>query len=104
MAANYIIVRGYIRNGELIVDLPENVQDGEIEVLVSIDIEEATQDSLKERVWTEAELDALINPQPKTGAEIVALGHTGGWADKGITDSLAWLQEQRRKRRERRAW
>ncbi len=77
MAANYIVVKGYIRQGELLVDLPHNVQDGEVEVLVSIDSADPFED----------EFASLMNTQSKTD----------GW-----TDSLAWLHEQRRKRREMR--
>ena len=35
MATNYITVKGVIENGELKVDLPENVQDGEVEVTIA---------------------------------------------------------------------
>lgn len=80
MAANYIVVKGYIRQGELLVDLPHNVQDGEVEVLVSIDSADSFED----------EFASLISDQPKTN----------GWADKGIRDSLNWLQQQSRIRRE----
>ena len=45
-----------------------------------------------------------MTPTPKTGAEIVAAGHTGGWEDYGISDSVEWVEEQRRKRREQREW
>jgi len=28
----------------------------------------------------------------------------GGWEDKGITDPVAWVEELRRKQREKRIW
>ena len=54
-----------------------------------------------EPTWTEEELAKLTRIEPLPGAEVVALGLTGGWADMGIEDSVEWLEEQRRKRRER---
>lgn len=106
MAANYVTIKGFIKDGELMLDLPENVQDGEVEVRVAVDAQASPEGAPQEiePLWSEEELDALINPHPKTGAEIIALGHTGGWEHKGITDSVEWVKEQRRKRREKRGW
>jgi hypothetical protein len=87
MATNYITIKGYIKNGELKVDLPENVRDGEVDVPL-----------------TDEEIEALMRPNPKTGAEIIAAGHTGGWEHKSISDSVEWLQNRRRQRREKRGW
>lgn len=103
MTTNYVIVKGYIKDGQVQIDLPENVTDGEIEVRVPVETESEalSQETLS---LTDDELDALMKPNPKTGAEIIALGHTGGWKDKGITDSVEWVLEQRRKRREKRGW
>jgi hypothetical protein len=39
-----------------------------------------------------------------TGAEIVAAGLTGGWSDIGVKDGQQWVDEQRKKRKDRRAW
>lgn len=41
----------------------------------------------------------ILNRSPMTGAEIVAAGLTGGWADLGIADGAEWVQEQRFSRR-----
>jgi len=41
-----------------------------------------------------------LKPNPMTGAEFVKAGLMGGWEQKGITDSLMWLAEQRRKQAE----
>jgi hypothetical protein len=54
--------------------------------------------------WTQAELDELLTIEPMTGREIVAAGLTGGWRDLNIQDGAAWVEAQRRKRRERRQW
>lgn len=51
--------------------------------------------------WTPEEIDKALKVEPMTGAEIVEAGLLGGWEDEGITDSAAWVEEQRRKRRER---
>ncbi len=53
---------------------------------------------------TNEEIAEMLRPEPMTGAEIVAAGLTGGWADLGIPDGAEWVQEQRRKRREKRGW
>ncbi|MCQ3930640.1 MAG: hypothetical protein DPW16_09275 [Chloroflexi bacterium] len=53
---------------------------------------------------TDEEIAEMLRPEPMTGAEIVAAGLTGGWADMGIADGAEWVQEQRRKRREKRGW
>lgn len=50
--------------------------------------------------WTIEEIYQLMQPEPMTGAEIVASGLTGGWKDDNITDGAAWVREQRRKRKE----
>jgi hypothetical protein len=103
MATTYVTVKGYIKDGQVQIDLPENVTDGEIEVRVPVETEPNTSPQ-EVLTLTDEELDALMKPNPKTGAEIIALGHTGGWKDKGITDSVEWVLEQRRKRREKRGW
>jgi len=40
----------------------------------------------------------MMKVEPMTGAEIVAAGLTGGWADMGIADGAEWVNEQKRKR------
>lgn len=49
---------------------------------------------------SDAELDELLQIEPLSGAEIVARGLTGGWADLGITDGAEWVNAQKRKRQE----
>ncbi|CAG1771055.1 hypothetical protein BAC2_01445 [uncultured bacterium] len=49
--------------------------------------------------FTDEEIAEMLRPEPMTGAEIVAAGLTGGWADLGIADGAEWVQEQRFSRR-----
>ena len=103
MAIDYVTIKGYVRDGKIEADLPDDVIEGEIELKVPV---ERDRVSIEEPhpLWTDEELAELINPNPKTGAEIVASGHTGGWEQKGITNSVAWVNELRRQRREKRGW
>jgi len=109
MATNYITIKGYIENGELKVDLPENVPDGEVEVIIPVSGDENgdrsevfDEISWDTEAWTLVELDEMLTFQPSTLGEILSEGLVGGWEDRGITDSVEWVLEQRRKRRERR--
>jgi hypothetical protein len=102
MTTTYITIKGTIKNGELKIDLPKNVIDGEIEVKLAV-----VQDEIpwEDRPWTDEELEELLRPEsPMTGAEIVAAGLTGGWEHLGIEDSVEWLNEQKRKRNQKRKW
>jgi len=81
--------------GELDVDLPEGLPSGEARITIEIPVTHE---------WTARELDDLLKAVPMTGAEIVQAGLLGGWADEGIVDSEAWVDELRRKRREQRSW
>ena len=78
--------------GELELELPEGLPAGEAYVTIEIPAE-------SEPVGSE-----YLRVQPMTGEEIVKAGLVGGWEDLGITDSQSWLDEQRRKRRERLRW
>jgi hypothetical protein len=81
--------------GEIKVDLPENWQPGEIEILIPSN----------ETVWTDeelAELEELMKPEPVPASEIVMAEEIGSWSD--IEDSVAFVEELRRKRRERNQW
>lgn len=53
---------------------------------------------------TDEEADAILAEpwvfKARTAGEIAASGVIGSWANKGITDSVAFLEAQRRKRRE----
>jgi hypothetical protein len=89
------------KDGELKVDLPENVVDGEVEVKVIIASEETPAPAIDDQPLTDEEIDALMQPNPKTGAEIVKNPAVGSWAHKGITDSVEFIKELRRKRRKK---
>ena len=102
MAVNYITLKGYVRNGKLEVELPENVTEGEAEIIVPVAAEPDYEKPIlgDEPPLTDEEIDDLLRRKPgMTGAEIVAAGLTGTWKHKGIEDSVTWVKEQRRKRR-----
>lgn len=85
--------------GELEVELPKGIEPGEVQVTIEPITEEM-------RPWTDEEIAELLTPgTPKTGAEIVAMldemGPTG-WED--VSDGAEWVEEQRRKERERNKW
>lgn len=54
--------------------------------------------------FTPEEIAELMRVEPLPPAEVVAQGLLGTWADKNIEDGAAWVNEQKRKRRERRQW
>ncbi len=41
-------------------------------------------------VWQEGELEALLIIDPLRGADIIAQGLTGGWADENLSDGETW--------------
>jgi hypothetical protein len=89
--------------GELEVKLPKGLPHVAVNLTMEL-LDEAKEASWEDQPWTDEELEALHRIEPKTGAEIVAAGHIGGWEDYGITDSVEWLEKQRQKRREQREW
>jgi len=96
-----IYVKGYItKSGEIKVDLPKDHPVGEVTII----IEEGAREAIPwdTQPWTAAELDEMLTAKPGTLGEILQDGLVGGWEDRGITDSVEWVLEQRQKRRERR--
>lgn len=81
--------------GELELELPSGLPSGEARITIEVPIEPG---------WTSEELDKALQAQPMTGAEIVEAGLAGGWANRDIPDSVEWVEEQRRRRREQRRW
>ncbi|MBZ0242621.1 MAG: hypothetical protein K8F24_05355, partial [Bacteroidales bacterium] len=73
-------------------------------VMVTIEAVEAVVAPNDEQPLSDAEIEELMQPNPKTGAEIAKNPAIGSWADMGIIDSVEWLVEQRRKRREQNQW
>jgi hypothetical protein len=77
--------------GELKLELPTGLPAGEARITIEIPAEAS---------WTREDLDRVLTTAPMTGAEIVKAGLLGGW--EGAPDGVAWVDEQRQKRRERR--
>lgn len=99
-----IILHGRItETGELEFKLPEGLPPGQVEIVIT-PAPAVSAPAEDEPPLTDAEIADLLRPAPLSGAEIVARGLTGGWVHKGITDSQAWVDAQRRQRRERRRW
>lgn len=91
-----IQVNGRItEEGELEIKLPEGLPAGEARITIEISPGEA---------WTQEELERAVRIEPMSGSEMVQAGLTGGWETLGITDSVEWVEEQRRKRRDQGAW
>ncbi len=108
-----ITINGYMtETGKLVFDLPDDLPGDEFELVIKVS-RKISQDKITEipvaieddePPLTDEDIAEMMRPEPKSGAEIIALGHTGGWEHKGITDSVEWVKEQRRKRRERLGW
>jgi len=81
-------------DGQLVFDVPENLPPGEVDITIEVP-------NLDEQ-FTEAEIKELLTFRPTSGADVVAAGLIGGWEDMNITDPLAFVEELRRKQRERR--
>ena len=89
-----IHLNGHITDaGELELDLPSGLPAGEARITIEIPAEV---------MWTDKDLDRVLQTTPMTGAEIVKSGLIGGWEAAGIDDSARWVEEQRQARRERR--
>ena len=83
-------------DGQLVFELPEKLPPGDVDI--TIEIQNADEQ------FTPEEIKELLTFTPTSGADVVAAGLVGGWEDKGITDPVAWVEEQRRKQREQRGW
>ncbi len=98
-----IRLKGYVtETGDIEVEIPKDFPAGE--VMLTIEAVEAVVVPIDEPPLTDAEIEELMRPKPKTGAEIAKNPAIGSWADMGIVDSVEWLAEQRRKRREQNQW
>jgi hypothetical protein len=88
---NYITIKGSVKNGKLEVKLPDNVVDGEARVEVPVTNE---QDGVQADIpLSSEEIKEFLNFKGLTLGEI----ETGGWAGRGITDSVQFVEELRRK-------
>ena len=91
--------------GQLELDLPEGLPTGEVQVTLEIS-NTKNEVPWEERPWTDEELEALLKVEPKTNQEIVdwlMKEATTGWEHIQVT-SEQWVDEQRRKDRERSKW
>jgi hypothetical protein len=77
------------------VELPDDLPAGTVMVTLT-----PTPD--EDAPWMPDEIREFLTFEGKSGAAIAASGTFGSWAHLGIEDSVEWIQEQRRKRRERR--
>ena len=85
------------QEGHLQIDLPTGLPAGD--VTVRIDLPNDATD-WEDQPWTEEELQQLLTPEPKTGAEIAAMLAQMPpieFVDPEITDPVEWVQTQRRK-------
>ena len=96
------------KGGIVTLQLPPEFEDDEIRITVeSINRAEATpaeEIPWEERPWTKEEIEELLKPHPTTLGEIMKSEYVGSWADLGIEDSQAWVDEVRRQEQERRRW
>ncbi|XWX02598.1 hypothetical protein VZO05_08765 [Aggregatilineales bacterium SYSU G02658] len=88
-----------VRSGKAELDLPD-FPDGEVVVHVERPFNPDTDWTPEE--W--AQIEALIQPDPKPGAEVVAMIESGeldlsAWDELNIDDPDEWLAQQRAKRR-----
>jgi len=92
-----IHIKGRITaDGLLQFEPPRNLPPGEVEI--TLQIPEGNES------FTDEEIKDLLTFTPTSGADVVAAGLVGGWEHKGITDSVAFVEELRRKQREQRSW
>ncbi len=88
------------KNGELQLRLPEGIPPGEVDVVITVP-GAAPSDNI---LWTDEEIRKMTRVEPKTGAEIAALLDKMEAGFQHITDSAAWVEEQRRQQREGSQW
>ncbi len=84
-------------NGHLEIELPEGLPAGK--VTVRIDMPDAVV-NWDDQPWTEDELQELLTPHPKTGAEIALMLRQMPpieLLDPEISDPTEWLKHQRSK-------
>jgi len=85
MVVQHIKIKGQIKDGKLVVDLPANVTDGEAELIVPVAA--GVDDEL-----TLEEIQEYLNFQGLAFGEI----EVGGWEGREIEDSVQFVEELRR--------
>ncbi len=105
-----VVVKGKVtEDGQLIIELPSDTPHGDVEVVVrKIAPAAALELTPEEEAYWDAEFEALINdPKTFTGmgltiGEIAQSPAIGIWADReDMADPVAYLEEMRRKRKQR---
>lgn len=89
MSIHYVTIKGRIKDGKLDAELPNNVIDGEAEIMIPV-------------ANSELEGNEPIHFRGLTVGEILTSDVIGGWKDRNIPDSLEYLMEFRRKEEEQR--
>ena len=86
-------------DGELQITLPPGVPPGDVEVIITVP--SAIQDN---EAWTDEEIQQMMQVAPKTGAEIAAMLDEMEAGYQHISDSAAWVEQQRRKHKAENQW
>lgn len=86
--------------GKLQVELPPGIPPGEVEVIITF----PESDDVAIPEWTDQEIQDMLRVTPQTGAEIARLIDEMEAGFDHITDSAAWVEEQRRSQREGSQW
>jgi hypothetical protein len=94
-----IVLEGRINEtGELQIEKPQGLRTGKVKVTITELTDEKNENIHELRPWTEDEIHKMMQPAPKTGAEIVALLDQldlSEWRNMDIPDVVAWLKERR---------
>jgi hypothetical protein len=109
MALNYISVKGYIRNGKLHLELPDNVEDDDVEGIIPVRKIAPTGLTNSEAITLDEngsleEQGKFLTPYSSTVGEILdyVLANAGDELAH-IKDEVAWIEEQRRMEEENRS-
>lgn len=94
------------KGGIVTLQLPADFEDDDVVIMVSRAKPAPAADDVpwEERPWTKEEIAELMKSNPKTLGEIAQSPEFGAWADLGIEDSQAWVENVRREEQERRRW
>jgi hypothetical protein len=96
-----IKIDGHVTDdGQLKFDLPADLPPGD----VKITIEAVAPEVDPSEQFTDKEIAELSAIQPGTMGDIINDGLLGIWADKGINDSVEFVDDLRRQILEHRKW
>ncbi len=92
-----IRLRGQVTaDGQLVFNVPVNLPPGDVDITIEV--------LNADEQFSDAEIEDLLTFSPVSGAEMIAAGLTGGWADMDISDPVAFVDDLRRKQKERHGW